>query len=158
MPGMRIDRYVIASPKDDKRVKLLPEEKERVRELSKEGWSQRQLAREFKVSRRLIQFILDPAKLKRVVELHDSKKYYPGKEEWTKQMRKHRAHKKQLLEEGKLKQVREKAPRFCSVCNVKIEKAFTIYCPKCRRKTRTAIEKKSKEKAKKNKAQGITTV
>ena len=106
---MIIDKYIIGDYRNDKRTKLSPEQKKDIRKLYSTGeWSQRQLAREFDVSKRLVQFILDPKKLARAVELHDSKKYYKGGKDWRDTMRRHREHKKILLLEGKLKKKGEK--------------------------------------------------
>lgn len=107
MPGMRIDKYVIARPEDDKRVKLLEADKEEVRKYRGEGWSMRQLAAHFNVSRRTIQFVIYPERMKQINYSGHWKKYY-DRQKNTEYMRKHRARKKQLLLEGKLKQVREK--------------------------------------------------
>jgi len=87
-------------PKEyDKRVKLLDDDKRIIKELYDAGThSQRQLAREFNVSRRLIQFIVDPAKLaqhKANQKARGSKIYY-DKDTHTTQIREHRRRKKQL--------------------------------------------------------------
>jgi transposase len=65
----------------DKRTKLLPCQKERVVAMYGTGnYSQRDLAKMFKVSKRLIQFTLDPEKLKRAkaqfAERQKGGKYY----------------------------------------------------------------------------------
>ena len=54
----------------------------------------------FGVSRRLIQFILDPVKLQRSKELH--KPHIYTKEEWAEVMRNHRRYKQTLYKEGKI--------------------------------------------------------
>lgn len=68
-------------------------------------WSQRKLASKFGVSRRLITFILDPEKAQRAKELFAERqktgRYY-DKEKRKFEMRRHRAYKRQLFEEGKL--------------------------------------------------------
>lgn len=93
-------------PEDDRRVKLTDEQREQIRELYKlPDYSQRRLAGEFGVSRRLIQFILDPEKEKRQKELFaerqkDGRYYDPDKH--TEAMREHRHHKHKLYQEGKL--------------------------------------------------------
>jgi phage pi2 protein 07 len=84
----------------DKRCKLLPCQKEMVLHYRKEGWSQRELARHFNVSRRLIQFILDPEKLEKNyqvrIENGGSKQYY-DKEKHTEAIRNHRRRKHKIL-------------------------------------------------------------
>ena len=76
----KTDLLKFDSPFLDKRIKLLPCQKERMIILSGYGHSQRQLAKIFSVSRRSVQFILDPDKLKRNLEARDerggSKAYY----------------------------------------------------------------------------------
>jgi hypothetical protein len=66
----------------------------------KQGASQRRLAKMFNVSRRLIQFILNPEShkknLERRRELGGSKIYYK-KDKHTKAIREHRQYKKELL-------------------------------------------------------------
>jgi len=68
-------------------------------------YSQRGLASEYGVSRRLIQFIIDPKKheenLKRRDERGGSKQYYV-KEKHTKAMREHRQYKQGLFLKGEL--------------------------------------------------------
>lgn len=87
----------------DKRSKLIPCQKEMIVKLSKEGWSQRKLAERFNVSRRLIQFIIDPKKLEECyqkrVERGGSKKYYI-KEKHTEAIRNHRRYKHKSLKES----------------------------------------------------------
>jgi len=69
-------------------------------------FSQRELARDFGVSRRTIQFIINPEKreqnYQRRVERGGSKQYY-DREKNTKAMKVHRDHKRDLLAEKKLK-------------------------------------------------------
>lgn len=53
----------------DRRVKLLPCQKELIKQLYSTGvWPQRQLAKKFKVSRRLISFVLFPERLQKNLE------------------------------------------------------------------------------------------
>ena len=70
-------------------------------------YSQRGLASEYSVSRRLVQFIIDPKKheenLKRRDERGGSKQYYV-KEKHTKAMREHRHYKQELFLKGELQQ------------------------------------------------------
>lgn len=90
---------------DDKRVKLSLEDREEIKRQYRIVKSQRKLARAWGVSRRLIQFILDPEKKERDLELRKlsggSKQYY-NKEKWRKQMKKHRRRKQELYLEGRL--------------------------------------------------------
>lgn len=93
-------------PEDDKRVKLTDEQREEIRELYKlPDYSQRRLAGQFGVSRRLIQFILDPekqaaAKAGYAERRKDGRYYDPEKH--TEQIREHRHRKHKLYQEGKL--------------------------------------------------------
>ena len=85
----------------DRRRKLSEDDKKRILELHEiDGLSQRKLALMFGVSRRLIQFILDPVKLQRSKELH--KPHIYTKEEWAEVMRNHRRYKQTLYKEGKI--------------------------------------------------------
>jgi len=87
---------------DDKRRKLTDEQKEEITKKYATGlYSQRQLAKEYCVSRRLITFIIDPIKLEKSKENHLSKKYY-NKDKHREYMQRHRQHKKELYEKGKL--------------------------------------------------------
>lgn len=97
---------LIKDKKDDKRCKLSSEQKKEIVELYLTGeFSQRDLAKRYSVSRRTIQFTLDPNKresnYQRRVENGGSKQYY-NKDEHTKAMQKHREHKRELLKEDKL--------------------------------------------------------
>lgn len=101
----QIDKLLV--PKEhDKRIKLTQEDKELIRHLHETtDTSQRKLATQFGVSRRLIQFILDPEKHKANLQARDarggSKQYY-NKETHAKTMKAHREHKRALYEEGLL--------------------------------------------------------
>ena len=94
--------------KYDKRVKLSDKDKKAIREEYKtEDISQRKLALKYNVSRRLIQFILDPEKEKRNKELFKERRKdgrYYKKEKHTEQIRVHRQYKQQLNLENKLKE------------------------------------------------------
>lgn len=85
----------------DRRVKLTPEDKTLILVLYRDGThSQRSLARQFGVSRRLIQFILDPEKHKRNLELREARggsKAYYDKDKNRKAMQEHRQYKKSVL-------------------------------------------------------------
>ena len=100
-------------PEKDKRVKLTDEQREQIRELYKlPDWSQRRLAGEFKVSRRLIQFIVDPEKLEAAkaayAERQKDGRYY-DRETHNKQAREHRHHKHQLYLNGELEGQKEES-------------------------------------------------
>lgn len=87
----------------DKRIKLTEQDKLDIVDLYKQGnTSQRKLAAQFGISRRTIQFTLDPKKkeenLKRREERGDSKIYY-NKEKHTESTRNHRRHKRDVLKD-----------------------------------------------------------
>lgn len=95
------EKIKIKDTEFDRRRKLSEDDKKRILELREtDGLSQRKLASMFGVSRRLIQYILDPVKLQRSKELH--KPYIYTKEEWAETMRNHRRYKQQLYIEGKI--------------------------------------------------------
>ena len=87
----------------DKRVKLLPCQKEMAFYWREKGLSYNKIANIFKVSKRLIIFIIDPSKqeanLSRRLERGGSKQYYKGGEEWAKTMREHRQRKYNILKD-----------------------------------------------------------
>jgi len=95
-----IEKIKIECPFLDRRTKLLPCQKEMVLFYSNQGFSQRKIASMFNVSRRLIQFIIDPEKHKKNLEarrnLGGSSVYY-NKEKHTAYIRKHRKEKHKLL-------------------------------------------------------------
>jgi hypothetical protein len=99
---MKIDEIKVPR-KHDQRIKLNDSERELIRILNSVGWSQRKLATRFRVSRRLIQFILSPDQLVenklRREERGGSKIYYTT-EYNTKARRKHRQYKRNLIEQG----------------------------------------------------------
>ncbi len=101
----KADKLRINHPKLDKRVKLTDEQRKEIKE-NKLGLSQRKLAQDYGVSRRLIQFILDPEKLeenkKRREERGGSKIYY-DKDKHKESMRIHRKRKTDLFNEGLIK-------------------------------------------------------
>lgn len=86
----------------DKRCKLIPCQVEMIRKLSQVGWSQRQLAQRFNVSRRLIQFTIDPKKreenYQKRVESGGSTQYY-NREKHAESIRNHRRRKHEILKE-----------------------------------------------------------
>lgn len=86
----------------DRRVRLLPQQKEEAKKMYQDGISIRGITRHFKVSRRLIQFILFPERKQK--NLDDRKKrggwkQYYRKNEWAKTMKEFRRHKYNLLTE-----------------------------------------------------------
>ena len=96
----------IVGTKHDRRVKLTQRDKQSIKELYKlSEWSTRKLAKKYEVSKRLIQFILDPAKLEankeRRKERGGSKQYY-NKEYSTNAKRKHRRYKQKLYISGSI--------------------------------------------------------
>lgn len=96
------DRIAIKNPKLDKRVKLTPKQKEKVIALYP-ALSQRELARRFGVSRRTIQFILDPNKLKQNLKRREERggwEQYYTKEKQSLYMKNHRRRKHELFKEG----------------------------------------------------------
>lgn len=88
----------------DRRRKLTHEQREEIRANPK-GLSQRSLAREFGVSRRTVQFILDPLKLEQNLLRREERggwfKYY-DKDKHREAMQDHRKYKKELNEKGEL--------------------------------------------------------
>ena len=89
-------------PRDkDRRVKLTNEQRREIQD-NVEGLSQRKLAAKYGVSRRLISFILDPAKAEsnkqRRKERGGWRQYYI-KEEHTEAIRNHRRYKAQVLKQ-----------------------------------------------------------
>ena len=91
-----------------KNVKLLTCQKERMCRLHATGdYSQRKLAQMFSVSRRLVQFTIDPEKHKANLEARakrgGSKQYY-DKEQHNADMKKHRAYKYKTLKDIKNKE------------------------------------------------------
>jgi Mor family transcriptional regulator len=80
--------------------KLLPCQKEMVGYLHNKGSSINSLAKMFKVSKRTIQFIIYPERLKKNVELRNERggsSIYYQKEVHTKAIKEHREYKKQLF-------------------------------------------------------------
>jgi len=104
MPS-KLDKIPINNELLDRRVKLTTEEKEDIH-ANVLGLSQRVLAANYGVSRRTIQFILDPQKLvenkKRRAERGGTKQYY-DKDKHRVSMAEHRDYKKTLFKQGKLK-------------------------------------------------------
>jgi DNA-binding XRE family transcriptional regulator len=99
------EKIKIAGTKHDRRIKLTPEQKEEIYH-NNLGLSQRELAREYGVSRRTIQFILDPEKLKENIKRRKERggtmQYYKPLE-WPKIMKEHRRYKQELKIKGEIK-------------------------------------------------------
>lgn len=98
------EKIKIAGTKFDRRRKLTEKDKKKIKELSSAGLSQRKIAAIYKVDRRLISFILNPASyeenLKRRAERGGSKIYYDKKKHAV-YVKLHRRYKQDL----KLKEV-----------------------------------------------------
>lgn len=97
-------------PADDRRRKLTDAQRVEIHLEHAKGASQRALALSFGVSRRLISFILDPAKEAAAKAAYaerrkDGRYYDPAKH--TEQIRTHRRHKHKLYTEGKLDETAE---------------------------------------------------
>ena len=94
----------IQGTKHDRRVKLTPEQKQEISTKYATGlYSQRELAREYNVSRRLITFIIDPAKHKANLAARKAKggsKQYYDKDKHTEAIRTHRRYKQALYKKG----------------------------------------------------------
>lgn len=85
-------------PEDDKRRKLSASDREYIKDLYESGLvSIHGLARQFKVSKRLIQFILFPERMHKV----DNKKYY-DRDKNAEYKRRNRKHRNELFEKGRL--------------------------------------------------------
>jgi len=105
MPYKHIEKKI---PEElDRRVKLTKSQKDEIYLIYNlyNAYSQGELAKMYGVSKRLIQFIVDPDKLKRNyqkrVENGGSKQYY-NKDKHTLQIREHRRYKQELYIRGKL--------------------------------------------------------
>ena len=89
-------------PHQDRRRKLSDEDKETIR--SMKGVSQRKLAKMFGVSRRTIQFVLDPQKRLDNVERRRERggwQQYYDKEKHAEYIKKHRRYKQELFKNEK---------------------------------------------------------
>lgn len=100
------DSMPIRNPEHDKRVKLTDADRENIRKDYEGGdISIRGLERKYKVSRRLIQFILFPERLEKSKKLYAERqkdgRYY-DKDKHRAYTKKHRDHKKELNEQGLL--------------------------------------------------------
>ena len=95
----------IASTKHDRRRKLTSSDKVIIVSSHAGGVSKRQLSREYKVSRRLIDFIICPEKHKRNLELRKERggsKMYYVKKTHTVAVREHRRYKQKLYLAGEI--------------------------------------------------------
>jgi len=93
------EKLKIKLPKEkDRRRKLTDEDRETIKSLYKLGFGIREIARIFekKCSRRLIQFILFPERLKRLAKQRDWRDYY-DRDKHREYMRNHRKYKKEVL-------------------------------------------------------------
>jgi hypothetical protein len=96
----KTDKLTIDDAFLKKSAKLLPCQKEMVVYWHNRGSSQRKLALMFNVSRRLIQFILDPSKHQANLEARKQRggsKIYYKRDKHTKAVKEHRKYKNQLL-------------------------------------------------------------
>jgi hypothetical protein len=98
----KTDLLALNDPFFKRSVKLLPCQKEMVKYCYDKGISINQIARDFKVSKRLIQFILFPERLQKNkqdrFERGGTKIYY-DKEKHTKATREHRIYKNKVLKD-----------------------------------------------------------
>lgn len=97
------DTIAIKNPELKRSCKLSDSDKLMIKTLHDNGESIRSLSRLFKVSRRLVQFILYPDRQKRSMELRQARggsKIYYEKEKHTIAVRKHRDYKKILYKAG----------------------------------------------------------
>lgn len=106
MPS-KFDKIPINNPNHDKRVKLTDEDRENIRkEYSSGNISQNGLAKKYGVSKRLIQFVLNPEKKeivkKQFAERQKDGRYY-DKDKHKGYMKNHRNHKKELYNKGIIK-------------------------------------------------------
>jgi len=94
---MNIDKIKLPKGKD-RRCKLNDSERDEIKSMHKGGFPIRAIARKFedKCSRRLIQFILFPERLKQANTNHNWKNYY-NTEKNRQYMRNHRAYKRNVL-------------------------------------------------------------
>lgn len=94
------EKLAIDNPFMDRRVKLIPCQREMVLYWHREGLSQRKLAAMFHVSRRTIQFIIDPEKLQKNKERREERggwEQYYDREKNNDYQKTHRRYKHQIL-------------------------------------------------------------
>ncbi len=92
----------------DRRRKLTDKNKEEIRDMHKRGFGVREIARAFDgtCSRRLIQFVLFPERLKQLQQRNREQEHwkkYHNRQQLTTATRNWRRYKKRLYKEGKLK-------------------------------------------------------
>ena len=99
------EKIKIEGTEFDRRTKLTDEQRQEIRELYSAGLPQRELARRYRVDRRLISFIVNPAgyeeNLKRRAERGGSNIYYE-KEKHKNYIKQHRKYKHELRLKGKI--------------------------------------------------------
>lgn len=96
----KTDLLALNDPFLKKNVKLLPCQKEMVKHWYDKGTSITQIAKDFKVSKRLIQFVLFPERHKLNLEYRKERggsTIYYEKEKHTKAIKVHRIYKKEVL-------------------------------------------------------------
>ena len=96
----RTDLLALNDPFFKRSVKLLPCQKEMVKNWYDKGTSISQISRDFKVSKRLIQFILFPERQEKNLQHRKERggtMIYYVKEKHTISIREHRDYKKQIL-------------------------------------------------------------
>jgi len=82
----------------DRRCKLTEQQRDEIRQLHKEGVSSHALARRFDVSRRLVQFIVDPAKAAaNTARRRENADRYYSKEKHRAYTKRHRQWKRKLM-------------------------------------------------------------
>ena len=99
MPS-KTDLLALNDPFLKRSSKLLPCQKEMVKHWYDNGTSITQIAKDFKVSKRLIQFILFPERKEKNIidrQMRGGSKIYYVKEKHTKAIREHRQYKKEVL-------------------------------------------------------------
>lgn len=104
----------------DRRVKLADWERNEIRrESTEEGRSRRYLAKKYGVSRRLIQFIINPEKYDRAREQFKERRkdgrYKASREEWAETMREHRRYKQRLYTGGQIEQSRRQNEQMADI-------------------------------------------
>lgn len=100
------EKYAINNPKLDRRVKLTDEQRESIREEYATGFvSQQNLADKYGVSKRLVQFILNPKKKEiaqqQFRERQKDGRYY-DKDKHREYTKEHRRYKNELYKQGLL--------------------------------------------------------
>lgn len=103
---LKYDKMSIRDKKHDRRVKLSDEDRKEIREKYAKGdTSHNKLAMEYGVSKRLIQFVLNPEKQevakRQFAERQKDGRYY-DKDKHREYIREHREYKKELFEKGLL--------------------------------------------------------